>query len=111
MLIKPNRAILQCAIEFYGKPNQIIKANEEMAELTKELCKAISYEAYHLELNKKPIAEELADVLIMAEQIAIMFDIDKETNQFIEYKQSRLLSRVADEKRKLNTLDAWEENL
>lgn len=61
------------AIKQYGEANQLIVLFEEMSELQKEVCKSIRYNKRQL---KPKIAEELADVEIMLEQLKIIFDID-----------------------------------
>ena len=61
--------ILKSAIARYGKTAQMVVAMEEMAELTKELSKFLR--GAH---NEDAIAEEIADVRIMLEQLEIMFD-------------------------------------
>lgn len=50
-------------------------AIEEMSELTKELTKAIRGQEY-----KEAIAEEIADVRIMLEQLELIFDCKKNVN-------------------------------
>ena len=61
-------AIFERAVDTYGVESQIRKAIEEMAELTKELCKdAGSGERVDL------IAGEIADVEIMLEQLRYIY--------------------------------------
>lgn len=61
--------ILEKAIETYGADLQKQVAIEEMAELTKEICKDFRGKG-----NKDHILEEIADVCIMIEQLMIMYD-------------------------------------
>ena len=63
--------VLTRAIETYGKDMQTIVAIEEMAELQKELTKALRGRP-----NIENIIEEMADVYIMLVQIRLMYDID-----------------------------------
>jgi len=68
------REILEQAIAHYGRSTQMLMAIEEMAELTKALCKhfrATDNDTYSLTV--KNIREEMADVRIMLEQLEIMF--------------------------------------
>lgn len=61
------KQVFRSAISKYGETNQIIVAIEEMSELIKALCK---------KLRGKPdfenLAEEMADVGIMLDQLSIM---------------------------------------
>lgn len=80
--------IYKKAIETYGKEVQIIVAIEEMSELQKELCKY-----FRVNINTH-IAEEIADVEIMMEQIKMIFDIEKEVIREKAFKISRLEKRL-----------------
>lgn len=73
------------AIKKYGEENQIKKAVEEMAELTKELCK-----------NNDPmhIAEEIADVEIMLEQLKLIYYCAFTVNVWRAKKLDRLKERL-----------------
>jgi len=89
-------AILERAVDTYGVQSQIIKAVEEMAELTKELCKdAGSGERVDL------IAEEMADVEIMLEQLRYIYrreNIDFYVCCWKDAKIDRLAARLEGEK-------------
>lgn len=63
--------IYQKAIDKFGKENQIIKAMEELSELTKELAKNLQGAD-----NIEHIAEEMADVDIMLDQIIEIFHFE-----------------------------------
>lgn len=69
-------------IEKYGENMQCIVAMEEMAELQKELSKAIRGKQ---DINH--IIEEIADVEIMLEQLKLIFRCE---NAVQEYKLSKL---------------------
>lgn len=62
--------VLEKAIETYGADLQKQVAIEEMADLTKEICKDFRGKG-----NREHIIEEMADVAIMFEQLMIMYDI------------------------------------
>lgn len=62
--------ILEKAIETYGADLQKQVAIEEMAELTKEICKDFRGKG-----NKDNIIEEIADVSIMLAQLMIIYNI------------------------------------
>ena len=72
----PHELALQM-IKLYGKEMQMVVAVEELGELQKEVLKALRQRA-----NPKHIAEEIADVEIVLEQLKVMFpevmeDIDR----------------------------------
>lgn len=72
-----------------GAEAQICMVFEEMAELQKELCKSLRRKE-----NKSEIAEEIADVEIMLEQMKILFDIEEGVKKHKEFKTSRLKDRL-----------------
>lgn len=55
------------AVRAYGKQSQLVMAMEEMSELTKELSKNLRGAD-----NSKALAEEIADVEIMLEQLKVI---------------------------------------
>jgi len=68
----------------YGRQAQTLKCIEEMAELTQALLKNTN------------IAEEIADVEIMLEQIKYLYFIDnEEVGKIKDYKINRTLERIA----------------
>ena len=79
------------ALEHFGASNQILKLFEEMAELQKEVCK-------HEQdfCNLEDLAEELADVSIMLEQMEILFQVEELTEQIRLEKLERLEGRIRD---------------
>lgn len=64
------------AIEYWGKNSQITKAIEEMSELITALVRRPAYRA-----TDEDVAEEIADVLIMMKQLAMIFGEDLVTKQ------------------------------
>ena len=79
-------------IEKY-KDKQLIVAIEELSELQKELCKTLRGN-----INKENIIEELADVLIMLDQVKIYFKIeDDEIRDIIDQKIERTKERLLKE--------------
>lgn len=78
--------ILKHALRCFGNHKQIMKTIEEMAELTKELSKAITNP--HAE-SEKNIIFELADVSIMIRQLQLIFGEDR-VKDAISYKVQRL---------------------
>jgi len=78
------------ALELFGLISQLDIATEEMAELIKELSK---FKRKEKNLNK--IAEEVADVEIMMEQIKQYFDFDKEYMDKVKNKKlNKLLGHI-----------------
>ena len=59
------------ALEYYGNNSQVDIAIEEMSELIKELLKNRRGEE-----NRSMIADEMADVYIMLEQLKFIFGIN-----------------------------------
>lgn len=82
-------ALLQRAINVFGEEAQQKMAIEEMAELQKEICKL--WRGFD---NHKDLAEEIADVKIMLEQLEIMFDLQPCVHYFMERKLERLKARL-----------------
>ena len=78
------------AVRAYGKQSQLVMAMEEMSELTKELSKNLRGAD-----NAKALAEEIADVEIMLEQLKLMFNIRDEVTQQRTVKLQRLDNRIS----------------
>lgn len=85
------KKIYRQTLKTYGRDKQMIKAIEEMAELSKELCKWVLGAD-----NGKHVQEEIADVIIMMEQMQMLFDVDGEIKKMIAYKVERLERRLND---------------
>ena len=90
--------ILTKAIQKYGHANQLIKAIEEMGELSQAIAKQMTAEtATEMLKARSPIVEETIDVEIMLEQIKMIFDIKPaEEEKQMEYKLARLNARIND---------------
>lgn len=77
------------AIEHYGRVPQMVKAIEELGELSTEIARNI--------LGVYPaddkIVDEVADVTIMMRQLAIIFG-EKAVEDRIEFKLTRLQGRI-----------------
>lgn len=80
------------AVNHYGTNKQLIKAVEEMSELTKELCKAAA--EHSTETHMAGITEEIADVEIMLEQLKIICDNRAEVDDMRDQKLQRLQRRI-----------------
>lgn len=77
--------IYKKVIDTYGPFNQAVIAMEEMSEIIKELS-----ENYRGKKNKESIAEEVADVTIMLEQLSIIYEIKDEVEREMKRKLDRL---------------------
>lgn len=83
------RSVLQEALEHYGPEAQTLMVFEEMSELQKELCKHARGKD-----NRQAIAEEIADVRIMLDQMCILHDCENLAKRYRSEKLARLYERV-----------------
>lgn len=81
--------IYRGALAMWGPDAQTLMAFEEMAELQKELCKHAR--GKH---NRSAVAEEIADVQIMLEQMAELHGCAAQVTAWREVKLERLLERI-----------------
>ena len=93
--------IVKQIAEYYGFANQRRQCVEEMAELTKAICK---YDR-EIDIHKRAelmndICEELADVEIMVRQLKKLCGEDK-VNLEVLKKLKRQLERIAEEEKAL----------
>ena len=93
-MILHDNAICQAALETFGKELQVTMAIEEMSELTKALCKNGRGQE-----NTTHIAEEIADVQIMLQQMVMLFDCAGQVETFCRYKLERLVGRIEEVRR------------
>ena len=77
-----NKAFYMNLLEYYKK-NQVIVAIEELSEMQRALTKALRGK-----VSKCNIAEAIADVTIMLEQMLVYFDISETLVQ--EYREDKL---------------------
>lgn len=92
MIDEKTASICAAALEKYGGVNQRIVALEELAELQQALCRNMRDDraAAH-------IAEEIADVEIMLEQLKLLYGMEDLVESWRERKLARLQSRIAGE--------------
>lgn len=81
------------ALETFGKVSQMMMVLEETAELQKEISKNFRGES-----NITLIAEEIADVEIMLEQMKILFNIREDVEEWKKAKAKRLIQRIEEAK-------------
>ena len=86
------QSIYEAALNKWGKENQTRMMFEEMAELQKELCKEARGED-----NTDAIAEEIADVKIMLEQMIILHNCKDMVEMQMKRKLQRLKKRLEGE--------------
>jgi len=83
------RATYKAALRKWGIDAQVLMAIEEMSELTKEICKIHRGKA-----DMEALADEIADVAIMLEQLRLIYDLNDKVCEHMDYKIQRLQSRV-----------------
>jgi NTP pyrophosphatase (non-canonical NTP hydrolase) len=78
--------LYKAAIDKYGKAHQMTVAIEELAELTKELTKALRGKG-----NDRNICDEIADVEIVVAELKLMIpNSQKQVQLFKQFKLKRL---------------------
>jgi len=90
--------ILQRAINAFGVENQMGMVTEECAEVIQAICKRNRAKNGHyadsLEVATNNLRGECADLLIMANQLALMLGGMEAIEPLIKYKLDRLLPRI-----------------
>ena len=81
--------VLQRALDTYGSLPQIVMVFEEMSELQKELCKYLRGK-----YSPANVAEEIADVEIMLEQMKMLFCCADDVRDGRRRKVARLKKRL-----------------
>lgn len=79
------KTILKAAIMHYGRGNQQLKAIEELSELIRALARGD---------DSENVAEEMADVRIMLDQLEIMFGNREDVRRIELEKLDRLNRRL-----------------
>lgn len=81
--------LYKSAIQTFGAGNQQIVAIEELSELQKEITKLLRGQGGLINL-----AEEIADVEIVIEQLKIIYGIKSDVSQYKILKNQRLLELI-----------------
>lgn len=89
MLNYQAQKVYRHALAVYGANAQTLMCMEEMAELQKELCKNARGAD-----NVEHIAEKIADVRIMLEQMALLYGCQALADNYRQAKLERLKSRL-----------------
>lgn len=91
-MTKEERKTFLDALRVFGSQNQITMVFEEMAELQDVLCKFLRGRIDCDTLVN--IAEEIADVGIMLDQMAIEFKVEDAVEELRAFKVRRLRERI-----------------
>lgn len=94
----PDSVVCKEAVKTFGKTAQIIMAMEEMSELIQALSKNLCGRD-----NIENIAEEIADVEIMLEQLREMFGCSEQVQCFYREKLVALKKRIDKQKQEHTT--------
>lgn len=89
-----NEKIYRDALETFGADTQTKKLFEEIGEFMEALCKCADGRDKVLHL-----AEEIADVSIMLDQMAFRFGCDAEVERMRRYKLRRLEQKIEEARR------------
>ena len=90
-MIEAEKRKLLFIINTYGIQSQQDIAIEEMSELQKAILK---HRRNPSEETRKDIIDEIADVLIMLEQLKIIYSCSKEVEERMDYKIDRQINRI-----------------
>lgn len=85
--------VMQAAIDTFGEREQMVVAIEELAELQKELTKILRGGG-----SQDRLAEEMADVQIMLDQLEIIHGDRAAVHEWQRKKMHRLAVRIAEYK-------------
>lgn len=83
------KATYQVALETWGPEAQTMMAVKEMSELTKEICKI-----WRRKIDREALADEVADVTIMLEQLRLIYNINDAVCAHMDKKIQRLKGRL-----------------
>lgn len=81
--------VYEAALDKWGQKMQATVAIEEMSEVIKEITKMLRGD-----LDRKHMAEEIADATIMLEQLRQMLNINDMVCCMMDYKIERLRKKV-----------------
>lgn len=87
-----NKTVYNAALVKYGAENQMIVAVEELSECQKEVCKILRGGR-----DFRHLAEEIADSMIMLEQLTMIFSLQDCVENYMELKINRLDERCKHE--------------
>lgn len=86
---RERREVYTKALNRWGITNQSVVAIEELSECQKEICKQLRGTG-----DKEHMAEEIADSIIMLEQLQMIFSIGNLVAHYMDSKIKRLDARI-----------------
>ena len=93
-------------IAHYGIDKQLKYIHSEYFELDEAIINYFNDETYYDEIDisdKKHIAEEIADIMVMLKQFQYYYDItDKQIEDIMKFKIDRQLERIKEENNENN---------
>lgn len=95
-----DEVILHNAIDFYGSSVQELKAMEELSELIRAIARAMTCDVEERDTALENLAEEMADVEIMLEQLKIINNNRDKIKTWRYIKLGRLRTKMAKDKEK-----------
>lgn len=95
-MVNENKEFYQKCIDVWGEDAQIKMCIEEMSELTKELCKNWRKSSKNTAEQIEHICEEIADVQNMADQMQLIFGVEK-VEKYRKEKIERTQKRLDEE--------------
>ena len=93
-----DEVILHNAIDFYGSSVQELKAMEELGELIRAIARARTCDDEERDTAFQNLAEEMADVEIMLEQLKIIHNNRDKIKTWHCIKLGRLRTKMAKDK-------------
>lgn len=90
---RERREVYARALNRWGITNQSVVAIEELSECQKEICKQLRGIG-----DMEHMAEEIADSIIMLEQLQMIFNIGNLVAQYMDSKIERLYSRINEDR-------------
>lgn len=91
---RSDKVILHNAIDFYGSSVQELKAIEELSELIRAIARARTCYVEERDTALENLAEEMADVEIMLEQLKIINNNRDKIKTWRSIKLGRLRARI-----------------
>ena len=88
------KAVYEAALQKWGAEAQINKFTEELGEFLVELGRLRNGAS-----NRDAFAEELADLTIMLEQLRLIYGVNEEICEYMDYKIHRLMGRIGMEEK------------
>ena len=94
--IAENESVYIQAVDKFGHRAQVIKAMEELGELQVALAKDFHAPCGSMKSPpRESVIDEIADVIIMAQQLRIIYGPDA-VDKRVEYKTKRLLTKLGE---------------